>query len=907
MSDVIPRLNSALEGRYRVDRQIGEGGMATVYLADDLRHERKVALKVLKPELAAVVGAERFLTEIKTTAALNHPHILPLHDSGEADGFLFYVMPYVEGETLRERLQRERQLPVDEAVAIATAVAQALQHAHERGVIHRDIKPANILMQDGQPVVSDFGIALAVGSAGGTRLTETGLSVGTPFYMSPEQATGDQHVGPPSDTYALAAVLYEMLTGDPPYIGSTAQAVLGKIIQGTPVSATAARRSVPPHVDAAIRKALEKLPADRFPSAKDFAKALTDPGFRHGAEAAAAAAAGPWKRLAMAASAVAVVSLAVAAWAVGSGSGATAPSVVRFTVPIGTGDGMFLGGFDDSGTGRPAATSLALSPDGEMLVYAARDTMELDIGLPSRLYRRRLGDARSEPIVGTEGAGNPFFSPDGAWIGFFAGGALRRMPADGGSPETLVADADVPDGGPRGATWGDDGTIVYAGRAGLYRVPAAGGQPDLFLARSTADLGLLDQPHSLPGSSVVLFTAWEDASVPEGARVLAVDLADEQQKVVLTDAMDARYVESGHLLFMRRGTLMAVPFDPARAEPTGQPFIVQEDVMQAVGMTNSRWESGASQVAISRAGHLAYAAGGVFPEPRSELVRVGLDGAAEALDVPEGSYLHARVSPTGDRVAFNVRNGRSMRIRVHDLTRGGTEPLNTGDFSSNYPVWSPDGSSIAFRADRGEGGAVYRLSVDGGGAPELIVSPAATLFSWSVQGAIAYRNDGDLWIRPPDGEPERFFTSDAQEAWATFSPDGRWLAYAADQSGRFEVYVRPYPGPGNAVRVSLDGGDSPTWSPDGRRIQFLARGSDGTEVMMRANVVTEPGFRADPPTPLIDPWPYAGSIPGLSYDVLPDGSFIAIRRLSDPTEVIAQELHVVLNFTEELRARTDSR
>ena len=272
MSDAVSRLNAALEGRYAIERELGEGGMATVYLADDLKHERKVALKVLKPELAAVVGAERFLAEIKTTANLQHPHILPLHDSGEADGFLFYVMPYVEGETLRGRIDREKQLPVDEAVALAMKVAGALQHAHEHGVIHRDIKPANILLRDGEPVVADFGIALALGVAGGNRLTETGLSVGTPFYMSPEQATGDQPVGGSTDTYALGSVLYEMLVGEPPYPGTTAQAVLGKIIAGKPVSATELRPSIPANVDAAVRKALEKLPADRFTSAQEFVR-----------------------------------------------------------------------------------------------------------------------------------------------------------------------------------------------------------------------------------------------------------------------------------------------------------------------------------------------------------------------------------------------------------------------------------------------------------------------------------------------------------------------------------------------------------------------------------------------------------------------------------------------------------
>jgi serine/threonine-protein kinase len=267
--DAISRLNTALEGRYRIERKLGEGGMATVYLARDEKHNRNVALKVLKPELAAVIGAERFLAEIETTANLQHPHILPLHDSGEADGLLFYVMPYVEGESLRDRLDRDHQLGVDESVAIATKVAAALQAAHERGVIHRDIKPANILLSNGEPLISDFGIALAVSAGGAGRLTETGLSLGTPHYMSPEQATGDQNVGAATDLYALGCVLYEMLVGEPPYTGSTPQAILGKIIQAKPVSATEVRQTVPANVDAVIRKALEKVPADRFRTATE--------------------------------------------------------------------------------------------------------------------------------------------------------------------------------------------------------------------------------------------------------------------------------------------------------------------------------------------------------------------------------------------------------------------------------------------------------------------------------------------------------------------------------------------------------------------------------------------------------------------------------------------------------------
>jgi tetratricopeptide (TPR) repeat protein/tRNA A-37 threonylcarbamoyl transferase component Bud32 len=277
MSDSIARLNSALAGRYIVQREAGEGGMARVYLAEDVKHGRRVALKVLKPELAAQVGAERFLAEIRTTANLQHPHILPLFDSGEADGFIYYVMPFVEGETLREYLDRVKQLPVDEAVRIARAIAAALQSAHDHGVVHRDIKPANILLSSGEPLVMDFGIALGVEGAGDTRMTETGLSLGSPRYMSPEQATGDQKVMANSDVYALGCVLYEMLLGEPPHVGSTTRSILTKVLTEAPRSPRELRASIPPHVDAAVLRALQKIPADRFGSAGDFRRALADP------------------------------------------------------------------------------------------------------------------------------------------------------------------------------------------------------------------------------------------------------------------------------------------------------------------------------------------------------------------------------------------------------------------------------------------------------------------------------------------------------------------------------------------------------------------------------------------------------------------------------------------------------
>ena len=415
--DPIAHLNAALEGRYAIERELGEGGMATVYLADDLKHERKVALKVLKPELAAMVGADRFLAEIKTTANLTHPHILPLHDSGEADGFLFYVMPYLEGETLSDRIDREKQLPVDEAVALASKVAGALQHAHEHGVIHRDIKPANILLQGGEPVVADFGIALAVGAAGGSRLTETGLSVGTPYYMSPEQATGDQHVGPSSDTYALAAVLYEMLTGDPPYIGSTAQAVLGQIIAGEPVSATKKRGSVPSNVDAALRCALEKLPADRFTSAQDFVRALADEHFRYGEVGAAVGgeAVGPWKRRTITMTTIAALFAVAFGWAL---LRPEAPGpVTRVSVHIPE-DQFF----------HPVRGEFDLSSDGSLMVYLVSG----DEG-QQQLWAKQWDALEATLIRSTDGAQRPAISPDGGEVAFHFGSSIRVVSLQGGA------------------------------------------------------------------------------------------------------------------------------------------------------------------------------------------------------------------------------------------------------------------------------------------------------------------------------------------------------------------------------------------------------------------------------------------------------------------------------------------
>ena len=445
MTEILVRLSTALADSYKIEGELGAGGMATVYLAHDLKHDRKVAVKVLRPELAAVLGAERFIQEIKTTANLQHPHILPLFDSGEADGFLYYVMPFIDGETLRDKLNRETQLGIDEAVGITTAIADALDYAHRNNVIHRDIKPENILLHDGRPMVADFGIALALSAAAGGRMTETGMSLGTPHYMSPEQATAEKDLTNRSDIYSLGCVIYEMLTGEPPHTGASAQAIVMKIVAEDVQPVTELRKSVPTHVAAATTKALEKLPADRFGTAKEFADALTNPAFTLPSMEPRPVGSGggrsrvwpvlPWG---VAATAVGVM------LAQGPGASTDAPRSWNIALPdsapmVFVGEGTFSNGF-------PA---LDISPDGSLIVYVGQ------IGRTTQLFVRPTDGFDVRALPGTTGAFHPFFSPSGQEIAFFADEQLKRIPVEGGNVSVVT---DTPDAA--GGSWSEDDEIV---------------------------------------------------------------------------------------------------------------------------------------------------------------------------------------------------------------------------------------------------------------------------------------------------------------------------------------------------------------------------------------------------------------------------------------------------------------
>ena len=838
------RLKSALADRYAIERQIGQGGMATVYLARDLRHHRHVALKVLRPELAAVIGADRFLHEIRVTASLQHPHILPLHDSGEADTFLYYVMPFVDGESLRERLKQERQLPIDEAVRIASEVAAALSYAHGRGVIHRDIKPENVLLASGSAVVADFGIARAVSEAGEGRLTETGLSLGTPQYMSPEQATAERDLDARTDIYALGAVVYEMLVGEPPYTGPTTQSVIAKVLTEAPRSMRILRPTVPDHIDLAVQRALAKLPADRFRSATEFSTALERAAPTRTAAApvpSSAATRSRTRSLAAGVTTVAAVAFGISGWL--RRPAASPEPVVRSMIHLP----------DEARVeGRRVGSPLALSPDGSVLVYSGR----------RQLFMRRLDKAVAVPIPNTLGAEQPFFSPDGRDVGFVAEGALKRVPLAGGPVVTICTAEQV-----QGATWGDGNIIVFAGgattRGGmlggmLFRVSADGGTPAPIVRDSIAPG--MRWPDFIPGTNRVLAslgTALQN-------RTAVIDLETGRVDSLPGAAWNPHFVKPGWLVSISiGGTVFALPFDPRAARVTG-PAVT---VVEGVGMRLP----GVASFAVSRNGWLIYAEG-VARQRR--LALVDRRGKQTLIPVDAQPYSDPRFSPNGNDVAVTVlRSGGGLLgdIWIGNLPSATMSRL-TFEGTDQFPEWSNDGRHVVFTTLPDTNGVYWRPV--GGGAPEPVMkdsrSPVyeATL---SHDGKrIVYRlgpvPNGDLYYVHRDslGTPHSLVTSRFDERAATISPDDRWVAYVSDETGRDEVYVRPFPdGAGHWV-ISAAGGREPRWSHDQKELFYR-----NADTLFAVQIQTRGGFSVGQRTRL-----FSGSFVANSrhaaYDVHPD-------------------------------------
>jgi serine/threonine-protein kinase len=855
-------LRAALADRYTLQRELGAGGMATVYLVQDLKHDRRVALKVLRPELAAVIGAQRFLQEIKTTANLQHPHILGLIDSGETEHQLWYVMPYVQGESLRDRITREKQLPVGDAVRLATEVAGALDYAHRHGVIHRDIKPENILLHEGRALVADFGIALAASKAG-SRMTESGMSLGTPHYMSPEQAMGEREITARSDVYALGCILYEMLIGVPPFTGPTAQAIVAKVLTGEPASLRAERKSVPPHVEATVLQALEKLPADRFASAAEFAVALGNPAFTSTHSVAIPPARGRIPALAWLPWALLVAVIGVVAFDGLRPKPEPAPAPVqRFDVLLPE-DAEWV---EESGSG------VALSPDGTTLAYTGRDS-----SAQRRIYLRSMG--RFDPIVipGSEYGALPVFSPDGRWVAFIANSGIVKVPVAGGPQEPVCRS-----GGYVNGTWLESNVIVFASGAdpALRQCSATGEASTLFAGDSAETFNF---PHGLPGDRGVLFTIRRRST----DRLVVLDLRTRAVKPLGISGTDARYVATGHLVYASSdGVLRAVRFDPKELEATGEPVMVEEGIRVA--------PSGKAMIALSRTGVLV-AAGSAASKRTLELV--DRQGRAEPLYARRGDYLDPRLSPDGRRIAVAI----GPDIWVLDRAQGALT-RQSFDSSAMRPVWTHDGRQVAYVRQIGARVDLRRIDADGSAPAESLLAMSGfglweVLFPLDglsmVVRSIGGPGNRELWRIPldPAGEPVRLLETPADEVSPAVSPDGRWIAYASNESGRYEIYVRPFPGMGARYPVSLQGGTEPLWSPLSNEL-FYRSGP----ALVAAEVRAATTFEVLRRTTLFSNGDYAADPTHQGYDVTPDGRhFVMVRNVGGASRLTVT-LHAFANL-----------
>jgi len=796
------RLTVALAERYRIERELGAGGMATVYLAYDLKHDRKVAIKVLRPELAAVIGAERFLREIKTIATLQHPHILGLIDSGEMNGTAYYVMPFVEGESLRDRLNREKQLPIADAVRLATQVAAALDYAHRHGVIHRDIKPENVMLHDGSALVADFGIALAVSSAGGgSRMTETGMSLGTPHYMSPEQAMGEREITARSDVYALGAVTYEMLVGEPPFTGPTAQAIVAKVMTAEPAGLAAQRRSIPAEVEDAVLTALQKLPADRFATAAEFAAALVTPGNATRRSAAMGAARlGPRRFGWLPAAIVGAVAFGVGVLAASLVWRQSAPRyppvVLRYAMTLPDSAGLV----DHNGSG------LAYTPDGSAFAYTSR------VGLMLRAADR----LDAVPVAGARRGVNPFFSPDGRWLGYMDGAKVVKVPLAGGAPVTIC---DFCTG--YSFSWGSDDTVRYYTAPSaepnsrvLMAVSARGGTPYEIARADKGSTEAFRGPMLVPGSRTVLFSAFTGSS----SRLAALNLDTHAITRFDQPGFSPQWVAAGFVtLGSSDGSLIALPFDAKRGRPNGPPVTIARDVAQPDGFV--------SRAAVSASGAVVYPpSGGDAPR---HLTLIGRSGSASLIPGEGRVFASPRFSPDGRRMALGITDQTGAKdVWVLDVAQRTWSRLTTNGIS-NRPVWTPDGRRLVYSSNDD----LWWIAADGSGRPESLLVANGNRFAGTVTPdgrAVVFQESSS------DRSGIRSMTFDSApvsrtvipgtfgESAPALSPNGKWLAYQSDETGQMEVYVRPYPEAGAKVSVSLHGGTEPAWAHSGRELFFRA-------------------------------------------------------------------------------------
>ena len=909
-------------GSYEISGPLGSGGMGEVYLARDTQLKREVAIKVLPEAFSQNADSlARFRREAELLATLNHAGIATIHGLEEASGMVAIVMELVVGETLAERIDglkaKGSRLPVDEAIAIARQLAEALEAAHDRGVVHRDLKPANIkITPDGKVKVLDFGLAKLVehtagpsgpassigpsvqptltlstppgGVRGGIGTVE-GTILGTPAYMSPEQARG-KAVDRRADVWAFGCIFFEMLTGTDTFdVGNTVSDAIAAILTREP-DWTALPADVPAHIRVLVRRCLQKDSQKRLRDIGD-ARIQIDEGPIEGALLAPMAPPRPWWKRAVPA---AIAALAAGAF-VGAGMWRLrapdhVPIVTRFSFTLG--DGQQLS--------RPAHQFLAISPDGTQVVYVAN----------GRLYLRAMSALEATPIPGTDSAPeNPAFSPDGRSIvfGARADNALKRIAVTGGAAVTICQAGAV-----LGLSWAHDGSIFFGqeqGAKGILRVSANGGTPEVVIAVKGREDA--HGPQLLPDGEHVLFTLATGTGGTrwDTAQIVVQSLKTGERKTLVNGGADGRYLATGHIVYGLGGVLYAVPFDARRLALTGEPVLLVEGV-RASGLL-----SGSMQFSVSNTGSLVYIP--ARAQAVSDDVELGLidrKGVVQRLKLPPGAYANPRVSPDGKSVAVALADGKGSDVWIYDLS--GASPMRRLTFAgrNRLPIWSPDSRRIAFQSDRETDEAMFAQLADGSGTAARLTKPepgtSHSPESWSPDGAhlLFSATKGanvSLWaLSLADRKAAPFGGVESYEPTnAMFSPYGRWVAYSSTE-GKRGILVQPFPATGAKYEIA-PGGIGPVWSADGKELIWV--GNDGFQI---AGVTTGPSFAfGNPVTAPRGGLQFIGPSVQRTYSVTPDGRFLGIfAPASNATAAPAPvKFQVVLGWFEELKARAPAK
>jgi Tol biopolymer transport system component len=893
-------------GPYEIASPIGAGGMGEVYQARDSKLGRDVAIKVL-PEAFAHDSERlsRFEREAKMLAALNHPNIATIHGLEQSNGTSYLVMELVSGETLADRIQREGALPVEEALPIARQIAEALEGAHEKGIIHRDLKPANVkVTPEGKVKVLDFGLAKAFeGDAArddpsnsptlSMAATMQGVILGTAAYMSPEQARG-KSVDKRTDIWAFGCVLFELLTGKQAFHGEDITDILAAVVRAEPDWQTLPA-ATPLKIRDLLRRCLQKDKAQRMQSAGDarieIQEALAAPATEMGAIPAAAARS--WRgRLPWAATSVcALIAIAFAV-----GYVLRAPKLqqpIQLTAEIGADASLVTGG----------GSSVVLAPDGSRLALIAAGSDQI-----SRIYIRPLDQLKATALTGTENARDPFFSPDGQWIGFFAKGKLKKISTQGEGEVTLCDAIDD-----RGGSWGEDGTIVFnpANLVALSKVPSAGGtcEPLTTLDKQAGET-THRWPQILPGDKAVLFTSSTIAGSYENANIMVYSMSSGTKTTVLRGGYYARYLPSGDLVYMHEGTLFAVPFDLNRLAVTGQPAPILE------GVSATPNANGGAEFSFSKTGSLAYIAGPAGGGQNVSIDWMDREGKFTPLRETLGEYSDLAFSPDGKRLAMDISDGKRTDIWVDDWERDSLTRLTFDGLSNRVPIWTPDGQRITYSSEQ-KGGTynLWWIRADGAGNAQRLTQ------SKDIQSPTSWRPDGKVlafWEINPDtaydvmslpmegdeksgwkpGVAKPFVNTVFVELAPAFSPDGRWLAYMSNESGNYEVYVRPFPGPGGKWQVSTGGGSMPKWSRKGKELFYRAPDS---KIMVVTYTSTGDSFQADKPE-LWSPGQFTDAGTYSNFDLDPNGKrFAVLKTPSTQGNAAMNKVNLIFNFFDELR------